>query len=490
MSAVSCIQAPRLAGLSAVEAARITMQFQRSVIIRYFALKSLFFLQLGARRLTKSALLPAVLVVACITFVSCGGSGVPITTPPSKDTTRVLASQSVSSPTAAAGLVLVDGEIDTLGRGGISAGNAPGLMAISPDRSTVLAFDSSSNKVYVTNTKTEASTGSVQLPGPTSSLAIPVDGSGYAAVPAAPLTGQTMGAVVAMNLTSGGVLATIGVPNAQTVVSNPAGTQLLVFSNDSDAVTIVSPFLLNTGSPVTVTVPGFDRPVNAVYSSDGSTAYILNCGAQCGGTQASVQILNFSTTPPTPGAVVPVNGATVAFLSGSTLYVAGLGTPTGPLCASIPNAAPTAATYCGFLDIVNLTTMQDPNYNNPAAEIAITDGYHNRIDMSSNGQLFVGSYGCTNVGNVNAPLGTVQAEIRGCLAIYNTTNGAVVIPPDNGDVTGLQSFSTRYVEYVAEGGNLRVYDTTIDSLLLNSYIETGTIEITGQVIDVKAIDFF
>jgi hypothetical protein len=134
--------------------------------------------------------------------------------------------------------------------------------------------------------------------------------------------------------------------------------------------------------------------------------------------------------------------------------------------------------------------MQDPNYNNPAAEIAITDGYHNRIDMSSNGQLFVGSYGCTNVGNVNAPLGTVQAEIRGCLAIYNTTNGAVVIPPDNGDVTGLQSFSTRYVEYVAEGGNLRVYDTTIDSLLLNSYIETGTIEITGQVIDVKAIDFF
>jgi hypothetical protein len=40
----------------------------------------------------------------------------------------------------------------------------------------------------------------------------------------------------------------------------------------------------------------------------------------------------------------------------------------------------------------------------------------------------------------------------------------VVIPPDNGDVTGLQSFaSTRYVEYVAEGGRLRVYDTTIDS---------------------------
>jgi hypothetical protein len=168
--------------------------------------------------------------------------------------------------------------------------------------------------------------------------------------------------------------------------------------------------------------------------------------------------------------------------------VAGLCTPTGPLCASITSAAHTAAQYCGYLDIVNLNTMQDPYYNNPTSEIAITNGYHDRIDLSSNGQLFVGSYGCTSVGNVNAT--PPQGEVRGCLAIYNTTTGAVVIPPDNGDVTGLQSFSSRYVEYVAEGGNLRVYDTTIDSLLINQYIETGTITVTGQVIDMRAIDFF
>jgi hypothetical protein len=133
--------------------------------------------------------------------------------------------------------------------------------------------------------------------------------------------------------------------------------------------------------------------------------------------------------------------------------------------------------------------MTDPYYNNPATEIAITDGYHNRIDLSNNGQLFVGSYGCTNVGNVNNLQG--QGEVRGCLSIYNTNTGAVVIPPDNGDVTGLQGFSSRNVEYVAEGGNLRVYDTTIDSLLLNTdFIPTGTIVITGKIIDVKAIDFF
>jgi len=141
----------------------------------------------------------------------------------------------------------------------------------------------------------------------------------------------------------------------------------------------------------------------------------------------------------------------------------------------------------GTLDLVNLTTLQDPYYNNPATEIAITDGFHDRIDMSVNDQLFIGSQGCTNIGNVDNP----QGEVRGCLSIFNTTNAAVVIPPDNGDVTGLQSFTSREVEYVAEGGNLRVYDTLIDSLLPpNNYIETGTIIITGYIIDVKAIDFF
>ncbi len=84
-------------------------------------------------------------------------------------------------------------------------------------------------------------------------------------------------------------------------------------------------------------------------------------------------------------------------------------------------------------------------------------------------------------------------EVRGCLSIFNTDTAAVVIPPDNGDVTGLQSFTTRDVEYVAEGGNLRVYDTLTDSLLVettDNITETGTIVITGYIIDVKAIDFF
>jgi hypothetical protein len=442
---------------------------------------------LGASRLKRVALVPVVLILASLSFLSCGGYSSSTYKPPSGLTTRVLASQNVSSPTAQPGLILVNGANDTLARGGVGAGLSPGLMAISPDRTTLLAFDSVSNGVVVVNAKTETSTGALQLPGPTTSMIALATGFGYAAVPGAIVNGSPTGAVVVMNLTAGGITATISVPNAQTLVASPDGTQLLVFSGDSDSVTIFSPLLVNTGVPVTV--PGFDRPVYGVFSADGSIAYILNCGAECKGVQASVQILDFTTSPPSAGALVPVNGATVGFLSGTTLYVAGKGTPTGPTCASLTNAAPTKAQYCGTLDLVDLTTLQDPYFNNPATEIPITDGYHDRIDMSSNGQLFIGSYACTTVGNVNNP----QGEVRGCLSIFDTTkpgNTAAIIPPDNGDVTGLQSFTSRDAEYVAEGGNLRVYDTTKDILLVNSFISTGTVTITGNIVDVKAIDFF
>ena len=429
----------------------------------------------------RTSLLSALLATAC-TLVSCN-KGLNVTKPPSGLTTRVFASQGVSSLSSAAGLVIIDASLDILPRvSQIPAGTAPGLMVLSPQRTTVLVFDSATNSVEVVNSKTETLTGSVQLPGPSTSMVAPGTGYGYAAVPNAVLNGSAPGAVVVMNLTSGGIAATINVPNAQTVVASPDGTELLVFSSDSDSITLVSPFSVNTGNPVTTIVPGFDRPVNAVFGSNGA-AYILNCGPQCGSSSASasVQVLNFGATP-SAGASVAVDGATIGLIKGSTLYVAGTAT------ASASNASPnnlcgqttTAKIFCGRLDLVDLGSMTVTN------SLIITDGYHDRMNMSGNGQLFIGSHTCSNVGNVNAP----QGEVRGCLSIFNTPTGAVVIPPDNGDVTGLQGFTDRFVEYVAEGGNLRVYDTTKNILLINSTLTTGTINITGQIIDVKAVDFY
>jgi len=435
--------------------------------------------------LNKSALLLLVLGVTGLGLVSCGGGKKSTAKPTSGLTTRVFASQSISSLTSSPGLFIINAEIDVLARASeIGAGNSPGLMAISPERATVLVFDSATNNIDVVNTKTESLAGTIQLPGPTISMVAPTNQTAYAAVPAAPLIGFPPGAVEVMNLPSDIITATISVPNAETLVSNPSGTELLVFSNDSDAVTVVSPLLVNTSAPVTTTIPGFDRPVNAVFSSDGSTAYVLNCGPECGGTQASVQTLSIATLA--AGSPIPVDAATIALLSGSTLYVAGT-----PAANNACTGQTTAATTCGRLDIVNLGSMT------VTGRVVITDGYHDRIDLSNNGQLFMGAHTCTNIGNVN----NVTGEVRGCLSIFDTTtpgNTTAVIPPDNGDVTGFQTISrpvetnvgSGSVEYVAEGGNLRVYNTLTDTLLLDTFIETGTITITGQITDVKAVDFF
>jgi len=454
-------------------------------------------MSLGACRLKKRFLVLVLGLWAGLNLVSCGGSKT--TGPSSGLVDRVLVSQGVSATSTFGRLVIVDGFNDTLTRTSpLSAGISPGLMAISPSRNIAMAFDPVSNTVYSVNTARETSIGNgVPLPGATFSMTVPTSSTvGYAAVPTANVPGfNFVGAVEVMNLSASSITTTFAVTNAETVVANSNGSQLLVFSNDSDSVTVLTPgdalpgIDLSCSPPVNpavcAVITGFNRPVYAVIN--GTTAYVLNCGLECGGTQqASVQTLDLNSLA--PGKPVLVNGATYAFLGGTKLYVAGRGTPTGPQCSSLTSSVngKTAATYCGTLDIVDLTTMTDPYFNSPSTEIAIPDGYHDRMDMSINGQLFVGSRGCTDIGDVNNPNG----EVRGCLAILNTNTGAVIIPPDNGDVNGLQSFTSREIEYVAEGGALRVYDTTKDILLINDFLPLGTIDVIGYVGDVKAIDFF
>jgi len=450
-------------------------------------------MSLGASRLTRRFLLLVLVVTPAASWLSCGYSGVQ--KPPSGQLFRVMAAQSATSASTTGGLVIVSAQHDQLIRAPeISTGSSPDLLAISPNRGVLAAFDESSNIVYGVSTATEQIIGKVQLAGPTWSVVVPTsDPMGYAAVPSAAVSGYSFqGAVQQMNFATSFLTTTLAVTNAQTVVSNGDGSLLLVFSNDSNSVTLLTPSLAtppvdtscvtNPQNEVCTIVAGFDRPVYAIVQ--GNTAYVFNCGAECGGTRASIQTLDLVTLA--VGTPIPVNGATWGLINGNLLYVAGNGTPTGPLCTSLPNAAKTAAKYCGTLDIIDLNQMTDPYYNNPSKEIAITDGYHDQMNMSANSQLFVGSYNCTNVGDVNNPVG----EVRGCLAIYNTSNGKVVIPPDNGNVDGLQGFSTRDAEYVAEGGYLRVYDTTIDALWINYFIPLGTVPINGYVSGVKAVDFF
>src|SRR5258708_9586621 len=168
----------------------------QSAIIRCFTRKSQFFIFLGVRRLKRIVLVALICGLTSISFIACGYSSSNYK-PPSGINTRVFVSQSISGPTSGAGLIIIDGSNDTLARAsGISAGSSPGLMAISPERSTLLVFDSATNNVEVVNSRTETLTGTVQLPGPTMSMVAPTSSIGYAAVPTAVLTGSPPGAIV------------------------------------------------------------------------------------------------------------------------------------------------------------------------------------------------------------------------------------------------------------------------------------------------------
>jgi hypothetical protein len=237
-------------------------------------------------------------------------------------------------------------------------------------------------------------------------------------------------------------------------------------------------------------VPGFDHPVWAFFNSDDSTAYVVNCGAECGGTQASVQALDLRTN--SAGTPVPVPAATVAVVNNSTMYLAGTPLPN-------PNPQPctgemTQATSCGLLTVFDLSKMEVSN----TTPIIITDGYHNRMALGAKGQLFIGARTCTEIVPPVPP--RTGAEVRGCLSIYNTQSvpvgsiqpGTVTIPPTTGDVTGIQPVATRDVVYVVQGqnvqgGTLYVYDTKTDAV--DAVEEQKLSNLIGDFVDVKTIDF-
>jgi len=74
--------------------------------------------------------------------------------------------------------------------------------------------------------------------------------------------------------------------------------------------------------------------------------------------------------------------------------------------------------------------------------------------------------------------------VRGCLSIFNTNTGAVVVPPQTGDATGIQPITGRTVVYVCEGGVFQIFDTSTDKLL----VQPTMIDIVGQSYDVKLVD--
>jgi len=426
-------------------------------------------------------------ILAVTLLAGCGSS----TTAPSHLTNRAFVTNAYGGSSLPSGIVeIVDAANDSLSTisPGISAGTYPTLLALSPAREVTMVYDSGSSQITVIINSSESVPGTIQLPaalsGAPGGMLAQNASVGFAALPNenTEIAGITqLGAVVTLDLaTNFNVTNTVYVPGAHTLVMNPAANKLLVFSTNgnypvagtdspcpSGTAMTVFDIPTNTATPVC----GFDHAVSGVFSSDGSTAYIMNCGPECGGSVASVQPLTMASVPVTTSAVTnpaaPVQvpgGATVGLLNGSTLYVAG---------TEFPTPANQLLTPVG-----NLTVL-DVSSGTPAvsSSVAIGDGTHTLMAMAANNKLFVGATGCSDVA---IPGG-------GCLWVFDTGAKTAAGSSATGNVTGMAPIASRGIVYVCEGppgvGQLHIYGTTSTPPTYSA----GT-DIVGNAVDVKTID--
>ena len=436
----------------------------------------------------------SVLVAVSVTIISCGGGSSSTTShKPSGLTFRVFISNPLyPGSTGVTGanlpvLNIVDALHDILSTSLVAlTGDSaqPGLMALSPNLKFTLVYSPTGNSVTVVDNSTEAvasaSGSSSPLPpftlaGFSESIAVsPSNTTAFAAVPTAPVSGQDPGAVEVLNLQSGGIEASIPVPGAHFVICSPDGNHVLVFSDNSDTVTVISTISIGTATDPRTYITGFDRPVWGIFTNS-AAAYVFNCGAQCGGKSAGVSVINLGSS--TPSSTTPVIAATYGLLNGSTLYVTGTAPPNPPGTNTCVGTN-TAATTCGTLSVIDTNSMTITR------TATITDGYHDRMQISQNGQLYIGSHSCTNI-NI------LGGEVRGCLSIYNTNSPGVVIPQNNGDVTGIQQITGRDIVYVIQNAGLQIYDTDTNQLQVipnDTQNNNGQVDIVGQLYDVKLVN--
>jgi hypothetical protein len=219
----------------------------------------------------------------------------------------------------------------------------------------------------------------------------------------------------------------------------------------------------------------FDRPIKAVFSADGGTAYVLNCGPECGGTTASVSLLPVnpmifqvgqgSGKLPTTGNVptIPIpGGASNALVTTTTMYVIG-------------QALQPDGLFTGNVTVVNLAT------NTPGTPVSISDGAPgapSRMILADDNTLWIGMTKCTN-GERYA-----KGLPYGCLTMFNTSNDTVtLLEPYQGDLTGIANVEGLHKVYVAQGGQVYIYHTTDGTALNNQFVT-----VTGTAYDVAYMD--
>ena len=316
------------------------------------------------------------------------------------------------------------------------------------------------------------------------------------------------------------------------IVKLPATTTPVIPPGSVDC----QPLLLPTFCVVPVGGPAnaYDRPSNVYFSLDGTTAYVLNCGPECGGTTAGVTFLQmaaleFTNVPtvnplsaaaPSPLQPLPVanpvpipGGVTVALSDATNLYLAGQQLQSNGL-------------FAGNLTLLNLATYS------AGAPVSIADGTHTRLLFADDNTLWVGASQCANgvraslaAQQVAANQNTTQAANYNCLTMVqlggatpiatiipavsqsSTPTSAVQVPYPNtnqnlyyyGSASGICWVQGFHKVYTAYGGQIHAFYTG-GAITASSDPKYGTtppagteinnynVTVQGTVLDVAYMD--
>jgi hypothetical protein len=498
--------------------------------------------------MSRSRFIRTVLTVAAaasvFSMVGCTGSNSILAgrpQPPSQIRQRVLVAIQNPSPIATGALQIVDARYDirnsengTVPTFFISGykGSLPSLILNYPEESAGYVYGSGDGSLIPVNYGTEQISGSISgLAGTSSSVFVTQDGR-YAF--AANQSSQYL--TVIDNVTP--AVVQLNLPNVYKIAVNPSGTVALAFVQNSNyayrvihlqqpngtvapvptfpneanwpaavspvdcqpvnlPIYCVVPVLDQNGNPI-----AFNRPYNTIFSSDGTTAWLMNCGVECGNSAvdpvtglagASVSFLNpgplniynfpGSTYPsPPPATPQPTEtrrvsvpgGATMAVYGNGILYVSGQQLQKDGLLE-------------GFLSLINLTS------STVTASYPISDGTHTKMLLGDDNTLWIGSQLCQTGER------TAMNLVNGCLTFFNISTNSVLVEPWYGDLTGLCAIIDWHKMYTAYGGQIHIYATTNTGITstggplapgysAGSEINNANVTVQGTAFDVAYMD--
>ena len=476
------------------------------------------------------ALVAAIVLAGCGTTTYFAGR----TLPPSGLPDRVLIAVQNPSVASQGALTFVDAFYDIRFSynqkiAGFSitgySGQLPVTIQNMPEEQQGAVYGSGDGSLHLVNYQTEKDNGAQKgLNGLSSSIFITRNGNYIFAA------NQQATVLTVVDNTNGGTYA-LSLPGVYRVSVNPGGSTTLVFAQNSnfgyyprkltanetiaysggsstwpkaavDCEPQNSPgwCLFQMQSPDNVDSTGnsygaplvFDRPVKAVFSADGNTAYVLNCGAECGGSTSSVTALpvapmiflvgqragklptntamhaDCAATPNTSSCTLAIpGGSSNALVASTTLYVAGQQLQPDGL-------------FTGNLTVVSLAGTGSSTLS-ASGPISISDGAPgapSRMLLADDNTLWIGMTKCNNGERFKT------GQPYGCLTMFNTASNTVtLLEPYLGDLTGIAGVIGLHKVYVAQGGQVYIFHTTDGSSINNQYVT-----VSATVSDVAFMD--